>query len=226
MLLHLFRVSVALLVAWPLLLSQISVLYLAKTPAGRCLRAVFPAPAWNVSVSESAESWISPPLLLHPVVWFGETALCPAHPGDAWPDSAYLSDVHRPSGWRGLRSCDPGPPQPLTGAGGTRASPRSETVPPRQRRFFSKLPVLDDSQHRERGMTQTSDSRRRGRGRAKGTLQNFVRTSKRSAGVFGGVKVTRRLSCYSQELSVLSVLRFLLRWTKTKTIDDTHHFHE
>lgn len=241
MFLNLFCVAVALLVASPLLLSQISVLYLAKTPAGRCLLGVFPAPAWNVSVSESAETWISPPLLLLPLLCFWVLALCPSHPGDAPPESAYLGDARWPTGWHQPLSCDPGPPQLRTGAGEMRASPRSETVPPVRLRFFSKQTVLDDMHDREQGMTQQSDSQRcfcllqrlgwlewhrRGDGSVKETLRNFLKTSKHSSVLFGVMKVTQRLSCRSQERLSSSVFWYLLSWPKIKTINDTYHFND
>lgn len=202
---NLFYVAVALLVASPLLLSQISLLYLAKTPTGRCVLRIFPAPAWNLSAPEPAESWVSPPLLLLPLVYFWVVALYRTHPGHAWPEAAYLGDVPRPTGWHHLVSCDPGPPQLLTGAGDVRASPPSETVPPMQLRFFSMQTALEDMRRREQGMNPMSDSqrcfcrlsrlgclewRRRGDGSVKETLQNFLKTRKHSLVLFGVMKAT------------------------------------
>lgn len=158
---NLFCAAVALLVVSSLFLSQLSVLYSAKTPVGRCLRGVFPAPAWIAAASASAGFWISPPLLLLPLVCLWVVAPCPARPGDASPDTERLWAVRRPTEWHRLLSCVPAPqfpPQLPTGAGEMRTSLDSQPVPPRHLQFFSKQTVLDNRHHRERVMIQTSDS--------------------------------------------------------------------
>lgn len=160
MFLDLFCVAVALLVVSPLPLSQISELYLEKIPVSRCLRGVFPAPAWIVSASAPAESWISPPLLLPPLVYLWVVALYPAHPGDASRAAAYLWAAHWPTEWHQLLSCAPGPqfpPQLLRGAGEMRASLHPETVLSTHLRFFLKQTALENTHHREGAMIRMSD---------------------------------------------------------------------
>lgn len=160
MFLNLFCVAVALLLVSPQPLSQIYELYLEKTAVARCLRGVFPAPAWTVSASLRAESWIAPPLLLSPLVCLWVVALYPAHPGDASPAAAYLWAAHWPTEWHQLPSCVPGPqfpPQLLREAGEMRASLHPETVLSRHLRFFLKQTALENTHHREGAMIRMSD---------------------------------------------------------------------